>query len=49
MRYQTTNFKIEFAAIADIPVNIGQMLIGAIVALPITKVVWRALPYLKRK
>ncbi len=42
-------FNIEVAAIAEIPVNIGQMIIGAIVALPIAKIVWRALPYLKEK
>jgi uncharacterized membrane protein len=42
-------FKIEVVAIAEIPVNVGQMIIGAIVALPIAKMVWRALPYLKEK
>lgn len=42
-------FKIEAVAAAEVPVNIGQMLIGAIVALPIVKVVWRAFPYLKEK
>jgi uncharacterized membrane protein len=42
-------FKIEAVAIAEIPVNIGQMIIGAIVALPLAKIVWRVLPYLKEK
>lgn len=42
-------FKIEAVALAEIPVNIGQMIIGATVALPIAKIVWRALPYLKEK
>jgi uncharacterized membrane protein len=42
-------FNIEAVAIAEIPVNIGQMVIGAAVALPIAKIVWRALPYLKQK
>lgn len=42
-------FNIEVMAIVEIPVNIGQMIIGAIVALPIAKIVWRALPYLKRE
>ena len=42
-------FNIEAVAIAEIPVNIGQMVIGATVALPIAKIVWRALPYLKQK
>jgi len=42
-------FKIEAVAIAEIPINIGQMIIGAIVALPLAKIVWRVLPYLKEK
>jgi len=42
-------FNIEAVAIAEIPVNIGQMIVGATVALPIVKIVWRALPYLKEK
>jgi len=42
-------FQIEVVAIAEIPVNIGQMIIGAIAALPIVKIVWRTLPYLKEK
>jgi len=42
-------FKIEAVAIAEIPVNIGQMIIGAIAALPIAKIVWRAFPYLREK
>jgi len=42
-------FNIEVVAILEIPVNIGQMIIGAIVALPIAKIIWRALPYLNEK
>lgn len=42
-------FKIEAVAIAEVPVNIGQMIIGTIVALPIVKVAWRAFPQLKEK
>jgi uncharacterized membrane protein len=42
-------FNIEVVAIMEIPVNIGQMIIGAIVALPIAKLVWRAFPYLEKK
>ncbi|TEU06487.1 ECF transporter S component [Candidatus Bathyarchaeota archaeon] len=34
-------------AIAEIPVNIGQMTIGLIVALPIVRAIWRSLPSLK--
>jgi len=44
-----TLFNIEAVAIAEIPVNIGQMIVGATIALPIAKIVWRALPYLKEK
>ncbi|MGB9854450.1 MAG: ECF transporter S component [Candidatus Bathyarchaeales archaeon] len=42
-------FKIEAVAVAEVPINIGQMIIGTIVALPIVKVAWRAFPYLKEK
>ena len=42
-------FNIEVVAIAEIPVNIGQMIIGAIAALPMAKIIWRALPYLKKE
>lgn len=42
-------FNIEVVAIVEIPVNIGQMIIGATIALPIAKIVWRVLPYLKKK
>ena len=41
-------FNIEVVAIAEIPVNVGQMTIGAVVALPAAKIVWRALPSLKQ-
>jgi len=34
-------------AVVEIPINIGQMLIGLIVALPVTKIVLRSLPQLK--
>ena len=42
-------FNIEVVAIVEIPVNIGQMIIGATVALLIAKIIWRTLPYLKQK
>ncbi len=35
------------AAIAEIPINIGQMTVGLIVAVPVARAVWRALPSLK--
>lgn len=35
------------AAIVEIPINIGQMLIGLIIAVPIVKIVLRSLPQLK--
>lgn len=39
-------FNIEVVAIAEIPINIGQMVIGATVSLPIYKIVQKALPSL---
>jgi uncharacterized membrane protein len=40
-------FGIEAVAIAEIPINIGQMLIGLVVALPVFKILRRNLPQLK--
>ena len=37
-------FNIEVIAFAEIPINIGQMIIGASISLPIAKIVRRALP-----
>ena len=42
-------FNIEVVAILEIPVNIGQMIIGAIVALPVARIVLRSIPYLREK
>ncbi len=42
-------FNIEVVAILEIPVNIGQMIIGAIVALPIARVILRSVPYLRER
>jgi uncharacterized membrane protein len=42
-------FGIEVIAITEIPVNIGQMLIGTIVALPIVKILLRSFPQLKNQ
>lgn len=41
-------FNIEVIALAEIPINIGQMTIGATVALPIAKIVQRTLPNIIR-
>jgi hypothetical protein len=41
-------FGIEAVAIAEIPVNIGQMLIGLVIALPVVKILRRSVPQLKR-
>ena len=41
-------FNIEVVAFAEIPINIGQVLIGLIVAIPIVKIVMRSIPQLKR-
>jgi len=40
-------FVMGKAAILEVPVNIGQMLIGLILAIPVVKAVWRALPTLR--
>jgi uncharacterized membrane protein len=40
-------FNIQAVAVAEIPVNVGQMIVGATVALPVVKVVWRAFPYVR--
>lgn len=40
-------FNIQTVAIAEIPINIGQMIVGAMVAIPVAKIVWRAFPHLK--
>ncbi len=40
-------FGYYVVAIAEIPVNIGQMTVGLIVALPIVRTIWRSLPSLK--
>jgi len=39
---------LNTAALVEVPANIGQMLIGLIVAMPIVKIVQRQLPQLKR-
>jgi len=40
-------FFLGVVAIAEIPVNIGQMTVGLIVSIPVVRAVWRALPSLK--
>ena len=40
-------FFLGVLAVAEIPVNIGQMTIGLIVALPIVRAIWRYLPSIK--
>ncbi len=40
-------FYLGKVAILEVPVNIGQMIIGLILAIPVTKAVWRALPTIK--
>ena len=42
-------FSIEILAIAEIPINAGQVLIGLIVALPIVKIVTKSFPQLIRE
>jgi len=40
-------FFLGVAAIAEIPVNIGQMTVGLVVSVPVVRAVWRSLPSLK--
>lgn len=40
-------FNITVLAIAEIPINIGQMLVGLVVSIPIVRTIWRSLPSLK--
>jgi len=40
-------FSVEAIAIAEIPINIGQMTIGIIVSIPVVRAILRALPSLK--
>jgi uncharacterized membrane protein len=40
-------FDVEVVAFAEVPINIGQMIVGATIALPITKIMWRTLPQLR--
>jgi len=40
-------FGISVIAVAEIPINIGQMLVGLVVSIPIVKTIWRSMPSLK--
>jgi uncharacterized membrane protein len=40
-------FSIPVLAIAEIPVNLGQLIIGLIVSIPLVRAILRALPFLK--
>lgn len=40
-------FSIPVVAIAEIPVNVGQMIVGLIVSIPLVRAILRALPFLK--
>jgi uncharacterized membrane protein len=40
-------FGISVLAVAEIPINLGQMLIGLIVSIPLVKTIWRSMPSLK--
>ncbi len=40
-------FNIPAVAFAEVPINVGQMIVGAAIALPITKIMWRTLPQLR--
>jgi hypothetical protein len=40
-------FGITVIAVAEIPINIGQMLVGLIVSIPIARTIWRSIPSLR--
>lgn len=40
-------FNISVIAVAEIPINIGQMLVGLVVSIPIVRTIWRSFPSLK--
>lgn len=40
-------FSIPVIAVAEIPINIGQMLIGLVVSIPMVRTIWRSIPSLK--
>ena len=40
-------FFLGVLAVAEIPVNFGQMTIGLVVALPIVRAIWRSIPSIK--
>lgn len=40
-------FNIYVIAPAEIPINIGQMIVGLIISIPIIRTIWRSLPSLK--
>jgi hypothetical protein len=40
-------FGIPVIAVAEIPINIGQMLVGLVVSIPIVRTIWRSMPSLK--
>ena len=40
-------FGITVIAVAEIPINIGQMLVGLIVSIPIVRTIWRSMPSLR--
>ena len=42
-------FNIQAVAIAEVPINIGQMTIGALIALPTAKMIWHTFPQIRRR
>jgi uncharacterized membrane protein len=42
-------FGISVLAVAEIPINLGQMLIGLVVSIPLVKTIWRSMPSLRAK
>jgi len=41
-------FLLGVAAIVEVPVNVGQMAVGLLVAIPLVRALWRSMPGLQR-
>jgi hypothetical protein len=41
-------FNIQAVALAEVPINIGQMIVGATISLPTANIVTRIFPHLKQ-
>ncbi|MEM2876047.1 MAG: ECF transporter S component [Candidatus Bathyarchaeia archaeon] len=46
--YESLVLGYGLVAIAEVPINVGQMTVGLIISIPVARVVWRYLPDLRR-